>query len=111
MAQLFYQRARVARHELHVRVVAAGRAAREHVGRLLAVGPLAEAEDLFVGAPAHYQGLDGIEECGVPVVAIRKEPIDATIAVSDEAIEAGGDEQPDLRHALSSPWSAPCARA
>src|ERR671917_148505 len=102
MAQFFYQRARVTRHELHVRVVATGRAAREHIGRLFAVGPFAEAEDLFIRAPTHYQRFYRVEERSITVVVIRKEPIDAAITLGDEAIEAGGDKQLDLWHALSS---------
>jgi hypothetical protein len=59
---------------------ATGHAAREHVRRFFAV-----AEDLFIGAPTHYQRFYRIEERSVTVIAICKEPINAAIALSDEA--------------------------
>src|SRR5215207_2927285 len=65
--------------------------AREHVGVLFAVGPFAEAEDLFVSVPTHYQSLDGIEERSVTVVAIGIEPTDTAGARRDETIGAGSD--------------------
>jgi hypothetical protein len=58
---------------------------------------------LFIGAPTHYQRFYRIEERSVTVIAICKESINAAIALSDEAIEAGGDEQLGVWHALSSP--------
>ena len=71
--------------------------ARHHVRRPVAVGPLAEAEDLFVGPRAHHQAVDALEE---RLVAARfvllstpefLKPGDVTLVVRDIAVEARTD--------------------
>src|SRR3954470_15146217 len=66
----------------------------QHVHRLLAVGPDIEAKDRLIRFPADDQRVHRRHEAFVAVflAATLREPIQATVGSSDEAVEAGADE-------------------
>ena len=72
----------------------------EHVSRLARIGPFSKAKHLIIGAAAHRQRLYvGVEIIVAMVVGLAiGQPVDPSLGVGDEAVQAGSDEIGDLAH-------------
>src|SRR6185503_5693287 len=78
----------------------------QHIDRLLAVGPGIEGKDRFIRLPTDDQRVHRRHEGFVAVflAATVREPIQATVGSSDEAVEAGADENGGLHPRTNLRW-------
>src|SRR5262249_56894355 len=94
------QAGRIARVELFA-VPRLASPVRQDDHALVAVGPAAEAERGLVRAAADDDRVDRPDELlvavGLLVERMDAQPVDAPVGPGDEAIEAGGDEDRELR--------------
>src|SRR5207244_924969 len=98
--ELVEQRCRRACEEL-LTVLRRCFAVREHEAALARVRPLRKTERRLVGVATNDQGVDTGEEVGEAVVLVRtldaRQKVERAVGASDEAIDAGGDEDGTTR--------------